>query len=54
MQRNSITIVSLVVFFITILIRSDIFGVDQIKQRKIQLDELSKEDGEQDILETEA
>lgn len=46
-QRNLITMLSLVIFFVTMLVRTIVFVVAQIKERKIELQELSEKDDQQ-------
>ncbi len=43
-ERSLITVVSIVVFFITLLVRTAIFMIVEIKERKIQLEKLSAEE----------
>ncbi|MBQ7339899.1 MAG: hypothetical protein IJW43_03460 [Clostridia bacterium] len=43
-ERSLITVVSIVAFFITLLVRTSIFMIAEIKERKIQLEKLSAEE----------
>ena len=48
-EKSVITVVALISFFVTTLVRSIIFVIGQIKQRKVELQALAKENAEQDI-----
>lgn len=48
-QRNLITVVTVVSFFITLLVRAVFFIVDEIKKRKLELENLSSEELNQEV-----